>query len=100
MAPAAAELDHPVLGPAVRRYLGANDAQAGDRFRMFKLAWEYAGDSFGARQLLFEMYNAGSLGLNQGRVLANYDTEPLVRLAKELAGIREGDGHGNPDAVE
>ena len=88
MAPTPGELDHPELGPTVRRYLAGKDPRAPERFQLLKLAWEYAGDSFGARQLLFEMYNAGTLPINRTRLLNTYDTEPLVRLAKELAGIQ------------
>jgi aromatic ring hydroxylase len=87
MAPTPADLDHPQLGQLVRRYLAGNDQRAPDRFRLLKLAWEYAGDSFGARQLLFEMYNAGTLPINRTRLLNTYDTTPLAQLAKDLAGI-------------
>jgi len=54
---------------------------------MLHLAWEYACDSFGSRQLLFEMYNSGSLEQNKMRLLNSYDLSSHVRLAKELAGI-------------
>lgn len=87
MAPGHAEIAHPEIGPALRRYLGGTDERAVDRFRLLKLAWEYAGDAFGTRQLLFEMYNAGSLAVNRGRLLSSYDTAPLIQLARELAGI-------------
>jgi aromatic ring hydroxylase len=33
----------------------AHDEAAPERFRLLKLAWEYACDSFGSRQLLFEI---------------------------------------------
>ena len=58
-----------------------------ERFRLLKLAWEYACDSFGARQLLHEMYNVGSLATNKQRLASTYDTRPYVALAKELAGL-------------
>jgi aromatic ring hydroxylase len=56
---------------------------------MLKLAWEYACDSFGSRQLLFEMFNVASLATNKQRLVNAYDLSPFVRLAKELAGISE-----------
>lgn len=87
MAPSQADMIHPEIGPSIQRFLGGKDERAPDRFRLLKLAWEYAADSFGARQLLFEMYNAGSMSLNRGRLLSSYDTRPLVALAKTLAGI-------------
>jgi hypothetical protein len=54
---------------------------------MMKLAWEYAGDSFGTRQFLFEMYNAGTLAVNRTRLVNTYDLGPMIRMAKDLAGI-------------
>jgi 4-hydroxyphenylacetate 3-monooxygenase len=87
MAPGAAELAHPELAPAVDRYLVGADTRAPERFRMLKLAWEYTCESFGSRQLLFEMHNAGSQILNKQRLIAAYDTTPLIALAKQLAGI-------------
>jgi aromatic ring hydroxylase len=89
MAPGTADLAHPAIGPSLQRYLAGKDERALDRFRMMKLAWDYAGDSFGARQLLFEMYNAGSIERNRARLVNLTDTPSLVRLARELAGIRQ-----------
>src|SRR5206468_6348817 len=85
MAPGTDELAHPEIGPLVRRYLAGDDPRAADRFRLLKLAWEYAADSFGSRQLLFEMYNAGTLDINKARLLDTVDTAPLASLAKQLA---------------
>lgn len=87
MAPSRRELANPEIGPHLRRFFMGKDERAPDRFRMLHLAWEYACDSFGSRQLLFEMYNSGSLEQNKMRLLNSYDLSSHVRLAKELAGI-------------
>jgi 4-hydroxyphenylacetate 3-monooxygenase len=87
MAPGEAELSTPEIRPDVDRYLVGQDPRALARFQMLKLAWEYAVDSFGSRQLLFEMYNASTLAVNRGRLMSSYDTSPFIRLAKDLAGI-------------
>jgi 4-hydroxyphenylacetate 3-monooxygenase len=79
--------DNPDIGPHLHRYFIARDEGAPERFRLLKLAWEYACDSFGSRQLLFEMYNVGSLATNKQRLASTYDTSSCVALAKELAGI-------------
>ena len=92
MAPGQADLQHPEIGPHLHRYFVAQDARAPDYFRLLKLAWEYACDSYGARQLLFEMYNVGSLATNKQRLASAYDTRPYVALARELAGIAEPGG--------
>jgi aromatic ring hydroxylase len=87
MAPGQADLHNPYIGPHLHRYFVAHDEGAPERFRLLKLAWEYACDSFGSRQLLFEMYNVGSLATNKQRLASTYDTSPCVALARELAGI-------------
>lgn len=89
MAPNQADMNNPEVGHQIRRYFMGEDEQMGERFRMLKLAWEYACDSFGSRQLLFEMYNVASLASNKQRLVNAYDMSPFVRLAKELAGISE-----------
>jgi 4-hydroxyphenylacetate 3-monooxygenase len=91
MAPAEADLHHPEIGPHLHRYFVARDEGAAERFRLFKLAWEYACDSFGSRQLLFEMFNVGSLATNRQRLAGTYDTRACVALARQLAGLREPD---------
>lgn len=90
MAPGEAELTHPEIGADLYRFLVGKDERAPDRFRLLKLAWEYAGDSFGSRQLLFEMNNESTLAVNRTRLLSTYDSAPLTRLAKSLAGIEDG----------
>jgi aromatic ring hydroxylase len=87
MAPGQADLHHPEIGPHLRRYVVGQDDTGPERLRLLKLAWEYACDSFGARQLLFEMYNVSSLATNKQRLASSYDTNPYVVLTKELAGI-------------
>jgi aromatic ring hydroxylase len=90
MAPSQADLHNPDIGPHLHRYFVARDEGAAERFRLLKLAWEYACDSFGSRQLLFEMYNVGSLATNKQRLASTYDTGPCVALARELAGVTTG----------
>jgi len=87
MAPGQADLQHPEIGPHLRRYVVGQNEAGSDRLRLLKLAWEYACDSFGARQLIFEMYNVGSVATNKQRLATTYDTASCVALAQELAGI-------------
>jgi aromatic ring hydroxylase len=87
MAPREADLKNPELRKDVDRYLVGPDPQALERYQMLKLAWDYLGDSFAARQLLFEMYAGASFPVNKMRLLTEYDASSFVRLAKMLAGI-------------
>ena len=95
MAPGQADMSNPEIGPHLHRYVVGKDTWGPECFRMLKLAWEYACDSFGSRQLLFEMYNVSSLATNKQRLASTYDTTPFVALARELAGITgQADGGG------
>ena len=87
MAPGQHELANPEIGPNMYRYFVGKDERAPDRFRMLHLAWEYVCDSFGTRQLLFEMYNSGAPAQIKMRLVDSCDLSPYVRLAKDLAGI-------------
>lgn len=86
MAPGQADLNHPEIGPHLHRYIVGQDGAGPEHLRMLKLAWEYACDAFGGRQLLFEMYNVGSLATNKQRLASIYETGPYVALARTLAG--------------
>jgi len=99
MAPGQADLHNPDIGPHLHRYFVARDEGAPERFRLLKLAWEYACDSFGSRQLLFEMYNVGSLATNKQRLATTYDTSACVALARELAGITRLEARGGGQAA-
>jgi len=99
MAPGQADLHNPEIGPHLHRYFVAQDEGAPERFRLLKLAWEYACDSYGSRQLLFEMYNVGSLATNKQRLASTYDTRPYVALARELAGITGPAARGDGQAA-
>jgi 4-hydroxyphenylacetate 3-monooxygenase len=89
MAPGEAEMENPDIDSDVQRYLVGPDSRAPERFRLLKLAWEYTCESFGSRQLLFEMHNAGAQLATQQRLVRSYDTSNHVALAKQLAGIGE-----------
>ena len=85
-APGRADLQNPEVASWIDRYYVGPDERAYDRFRMLKLAWELACDSFGSRQLLFEMFNVTSAATNKQRLATAYDVSPHVALAKRLAG--------------
>jgi aromatic ring hydroxylase len=87
MAPRDGDLKNPELRRDVERYLVGPDKQALERYQMLKLAWDYLGDSFSTRQLLFEEYAGASFPVNKMRLMAEYKVDAFVQLAKCLAGI-------------
>jgi len=79
------------VGKDVRRYYcGAGDVSAEDRVRIFKLAWDLAGDAFGMRAMQYERYYAGDpVRLLAGNYLSyphKKECEALVAKALALAG--------------
>lgn len=111
--PTGADFCEPELASdAALYYQGADGLASVDRVRLFKLAWDLAGDSFGTRLLQYERYYAGDpVRLLAGNYLACNDREPLalVNAALELAGapqprartiVETSDGHSRvPEAV-
>jgi anthranilate 3-monooxygenase (FAD) / 4-hydroxyphenylacetate 3-monooxygenase len=60
MAPTAADFNAPEIAKDVAKYYqGAEGLASVDRIRLFKLAWDLAGDAFGMRQLQYERFYAG-----------------------------------------
>jgi len=89
MAPGEVELNHPQLGPLMQELVAGSDQQALERYKLLKLAWDYVCDSFGQRQLLFEEHASVNLTRRRTLLLDEYDPEPAMRLAKQLAGVRQ-----------
>jgi anthranilate 3-monooxygenase (FAD)/4-hydroxyphenylacetate 3-monooxygenase len=89
MMPSGADFDSPI-GPLVERYYrGAAGMPAVDRVRLYKLAWDLAGDAFGMRQLQYERYYAGDPVRNGAATYLAYDKSEcraLLERALRLAG--------------
>jgi aromatic ring hydroxylase len=89
VAPSERDLSHPEIGPVLMRFGAGTDERAADRFKLMKLAWEYVGDGFGQRQLLFEELASVPMAGRRNALLNHYDATPAMRLAKDLAGIEQ-----------
>lgn len=90
MMPTAADFASEVGGDVRRYYRGAGDVSAEDRVRIFKLAWDLAGDAFGMRAMQYERYYAGDpvrlLAGNYLNYACKHECEALVAKALALAG--------------
>lgn len=89
MMPSGADFTVPELREDTEKYYRGAGLPSLDRVRLFKLAWDLAGEAFGTRALQYERYYAG----DPMRILAmNYlgadDAQPkrLVEAALALAG--------------
>jgi 4-hydroxyphenylacetate 3-monooxygenase len=57
------------LAAGIEQYLATDATAARDRVRLFRLAWDVAGSSFGSRQVLYERFFASD-PLTRARALA------------------------------
>ncbi|MDG6902466.1 MAG: 4-hydroxyphenylacetate 3-monooxygenase, oxygenase component [Nitrososphaerota archaeon] len=81
-------LDSPVR-PEVDKYYQAKLADAEERIRLFKMAWDAAGSSFGGRQDLYERFFFGDPVRMASAYYAWYDKEPYKERVKELLHRKE-----------
>jgi anthranilate 3-monooxygenase (FAD) / 4-hydroxyphenylacetate 3-monooxygenase len=75
------------IGPDIARYYKGAGVDAGERIRLFKLAWDATGTQFAQRMVQYERYYAG----DPVRVSAAYyhetdNTAPLAMVKRALAG--------------
>jgi 4-hydroxyphenylacetate 3-monooxygenase len=57
------------LRPAIDQYLATDNTAAIDRVKLFRLAWDAAGNAFGSRQVLYERFFASD-PLTRARAMA------------------------------
>jgi 4-hydroxyphenylacetate 3-monooxygenase len=67
--PSEADFDGPLAGH-ITQYLATDTTAAPDRVKLFRLAWDIAGSSFGSRQVLYERFFASD-PLTRARALAS-----------------------------
>jgi 4-hydroxyphenylacetate 3-monooxygenase len=81
-------LDSPAR-PDVDKYYQAKLADGQERIRLFKLAWDAAGSSFGGRQDLYERFFFGDPLRMATAYYAWYDKEPYKERVRELLHRKE-----------
>ncbi len=68
----------------IDRYYVARNAGAEERIRLFRLAWDVAGSSFGSRQELYERFFFGDPVRMAGALYNWYDKEPYKQRIREM----------------
>ena len=72
------------LGPDIEQYLATDTATARDRVKLFRLAWDIAGSSFGSRQVLYERFFASD-PLTRARIMnAIYPKQDVMERVREF----------------
>ncbi len=72
------------LGPDIAKYYQAARADAVDRIKLFRLAWDAALSSFGSRQVLYERFFFGDPVRMQMATFASYDRAALIERVREF----------------
>ena len=78
------------LQPDIEQYLATDSIAARDRVKLFRLAWDVAGNAFGSRQVLYERFFASD-PLTRARAMASvYPKREMMERVQEFLG-RDGD---------
>src|SRR5262249_39807385 len=72
-APTAADFQNPATAEAAHKYFQAARLDSLDRVKLFRLAWDVACSSFGARQVLYERFFFGDPVRMAGALFQVYD---------------------------
>ena len=85
LTPTEADMKGP-LGPDIEQYLATDNATAKDRVKLFRLAWDLAGNAFGSRQVLYERFFASD-PLTRARAIAQiYPKKEVMDRVLEFLG--------------
>ncbi|MEF2279161.1 4-hydroxyphenylacetate 3-monooxygenase, oxygenase component [Deinococcus sp. YIM 134068] len=88
MMPGKADREGP-LGHFIEKHLQATNASAGDRLRLFRLAWDLTLSSFGARQNLYEKHFFGDPIRMSSALYEVYDKGPYVERIRQFLHQRQ-----------
>lgn len=87
--PTQADVEGP-LRPEVEKFFQAARAGAADRIKLFRLAWDVALSSFGARQVLYERFFFGDPVRMQMATFGSYDRQPYANRVREFLAREDG----------
>ena len=82
------------IRPDVDKYYQSKLADADERLRMFKLAWDVTGSSFGGRQELYERFFFGDPVRMASAYYSWYDKEPYKQRVREFLHREDGPESG------
>ena len=90
LTPTEADFSGP-LASHIEQYLGTDTSNARDRVKLFRLAWDIAGSSFGSRQVLYERFFASD-PLTRARIIhALYPKGEVTKRVREFLDRSDGE---------
>lgn len=88
--PAQEDLQHPELGPLLRRYFGGAHGVSGeDRLRVMNMMSDLTASNLGGYHAVLAVHAEGSIEAEKLMILRNFPFERAMRMAWELAGLKE-----------
>lgn len=80
------------MADAIDKYLQAGTLAAGERLRLFRLAWDMTISAFGGRQSLYEKFFFGDPVRNQAALYRGYDMRGALALVEGFLGAETEEG--------
>lgn len=84
MQPSEGDLSNAELRPFLERYMRGAGIGVDEKARLFRLAWDLTGDSFGQRQELYEFLHRGDVTRNMIGLYQRYDRSDVTDRIKDL----------------
>lgn len=83
-APSRQDFDHPVVGPALRRYLAGAGVDGAERVALINLVSDLTTGEFGGYQEVLAIHAEGSLEAEKLMIVRSHDPEPAIAFARSL----------------
>ena len=74
------------LAPQIEQYLTTDKVGAKDRVKLFRLAWDVAGNAFGSRHVLYERFFASDPLTRTRAMAAVYPKGPVMERVLDFLG--------------
>jgi 4-hydroxyphenylacetate 3-monooxygenase len=74
------------LQPDIEQYLATDNTEARERVKLFRLAWDVAGNAFGSRQVLYERFFASDPLTRARAMAAVYPKGEVIERVREFLG--------------
>lgn len=90
-APASADLDHPEVGPLLRKYLAGSPAfTADDRVKVMRAVRDFTADTFGGWRYVTNLQSGGGLFAQRLVTRKHYDMAATLERTRALIGLDDG----------
>jgi 4-hydroxyphenylacetate 3-monooxygenase len=80
------DFENPMLASIIEKTQKSPVADAEERVKFFKLAWDAVGSEFASRHNQYEMFYAGATFVTKGHAYRTYDWQKATRLVDNLLG--------------